>query len=209
MNVAETQRVYCPDCKARVSCDVVTEYDFNDVEYQEEPIRLRIVKCPDCRLPQVLVQTYFMWGTGDDDQGFSDGERLWPEPERRLSYEIPKDVRNSILEARKCLDCGTYNAASVMCGRAVEALCAEFGVNRRTTLAKKLEKLREKEVIDGRLFKWGDALRLHRNLGAHGFDQQVTEDDAKDLLMFTEAICDYVFVLSQRFDEYMERRPSE
>lgn len=201
----EIQRVHCPDCKTRVTSNVVAEYAFFDVEYQEEPIRLRIVRCPDCHLPQVLVQTYDKWGPGDHEEGYSDGERLWPEPERRLSYEIPKNVRQSVIEARKCMDCGTYNAASVMCGRALEALCGEFKTG-NGRLQTRLTKLREMGVIDGRLYEWSEALRLHRNLGAHNFEEPVSEVDVKDLLMFTEAICDYVFVLHARFEEYSKRQ---
>lgn len=206
--MGDTERVHCPTCKARVTCTVIAEYPFFDVEEQEDPLRLRIVRCPDCHVPQVLVQEYFVWGPGDDDQGFDTGERVWPEPERRLSYDIPKNVRQSIIEARKCMECGTYNASSVMCGRALEALCGEFRTG-RGKLQTRLAKLRDLGVIDGRLYEWSEALRRHRNLGAHSFDELVSEADAKDLLAFTEAICDYVFVLSARFEEYAERRKKE
>lgn len=33
--------------------------------------------------------------------------------------------------------------------------------------------------------------------------------DAKDLLVFTEAICNYVFVMTARFDEYVARQATE
>jgi hypothetical protein len=49
--------------------------------------------------------------------------------------------------------------------------------------------------------EWSEALRRQRNPGAHSFD-------AKDLLMFTEAICDHVFVLHARFGEYSKRQGS-
>lgn len=206
--MAETERVVCPDCKTRISCDVVAEYDWFDVEYQEDPLRIRVVKCPDCRLPQILIQEWFAYGPGEDDQGWSTGDRLWPSPESRLSYEIPTDVRQSLDEARTCVNAGAFNAASVMCGRSIEAIGAQFGVKKRTLNAA-LKQLRDDGVIDGRLYQWADALRKHRNLGAHNSGASVSETDAKDLLVFTEAICNYVFVMTARFEEYVARQAAE
>jgi len=35
---------------------------------------------------------------------------------------------------------------------------------------------------------------------------KVTKEDAQDLLDFVEAICEYAFVLTAKFDNYMARR---
>ena len=69
-----------------------------------------------------------------------------------------------------------------------------------------LEALKEKGVIDGRLFEWGDSLRHERNLGAHATGVKTTREDARDVLDFAIAICEYVFVLSNKYTEYKERK---
>jgi hypothetical protein len=92
-----------------------------------------------------------------------------------------------------------------MCGRALEGVCVHFKT-KNTILYAGLKELRDTKVIDERLFTWGDELRKVRNLGAHASTEKVPKDDAKDVLNFLHAICDYVFVLSRRFDSFMKRR---
>lgn len=74
------------------------------------------------------------------------------------------------------------------------------------TLAKGLESLKKGGVIDTRLFEWGEALRKHRNLGAHATTERVSKADARDLLDFATAICDYVFVLNEKFERFRARQ---
>ncbi|MDO9107219.1 MAG: DUF4145 domain-containing protein [Methylovulum sp.] len=70
------------------------------------------------------------------------------------------------------------------------------------------QELREKSLIDDRLFEWGEALRMHRNIGAHATSTKISKDDARDLLNFTQAICEYIFVLTEKFNKFKERTAS-
>ena len=72
-----------------------------------------------------------------------------------------------------------------------------------------LKELLDREVIDKRLFRWSEELRLHRNLAAHATDEQFSHDDAEDLFAFATAICDYIFVLKDKFDSFMERKEAK
>ena len=67
--------------------------------------------------------------------------------------------------------------------------------------------MRDAGVIDGRLFEWGDSLRQERNIGAHASGQNVTNADANDVLEFAVAICEYVYVLADRYEKYKKRKP--
>lgn len=69
-----------------------------------------------------------------------------------------------------------------------------------------LKELLEKEIIDKKIFQWSEALRLHRNIGAYASEEKISAEDSRDLLDFTGAICDYVFVLSKKFDSFMKRK---
>jgi hypothetical protein len=75
-------------------------------------------------------------------------------------------------------------------------------------LADGLKELLDQGVIDKRLFDWGDVLRKHRNIGAHATEEKIPKEDAKDLLEFVSAICEYVFILSDKFEKFMERSKS-
>ena len=66
--------------------------------------------------------------------------------------------------------------------------------------------LKTNQIIDQRLFDWGDALRKERNIGAHASDEEVTKDDARDIIDFTIAIFDYVYRLSTKYEDYMARK---
>jgi hypothetical protein len=66
--------------------------------------------------------------------------------------------------------------------------------------------LKTQGVIDERLSQWANALRKERNLGAHASDEEVTKENAQDVLSFTVAIFEYVFTLSEKYLEYMARK---
>lgn len=200
------ERVVCPECKVRVSSEVVAEHDWFDDSHQEAPQRIRVVKCPDCRTRQVLLQEAVDVDQEDGSYWWS-SDRVWPAPDKMPSFEIPSSVRRSILEGRTCWNAGAYNAASLMSRRAIEAIAVEFDAKKRT-LFSSLKQLHADEVIDGRLYEWTDALRKHGNLAAHDTNSSVSAEDARDLLDFTEAICEYVFVMSARFDAYTARQAS-
>jgi hypothetical protein len=77
------------------------------------------------------------------------------------------------------------------------------------TLAHGLKELLEREIIDKRLFQCSEELRVHRNLAAHASGESFSHDDAEDLFNFATAICDYVFVLNEKFARFMERKQAK
>jgi hypothetical protein len=69
-----------------------------------------------------------------------------------------------------------------------------------------IRELHQRGLIDHRLANWATALQRARNLSAHATDERVPKQDAEDLLDFLKAICEYVFVLTPKFEKYMNRR---
>jgi hypothetical protein len=84
-------------------------------------------------------------------------------------------------------------------------MCRHFAT-KKDTLFEGLKELHERQIIDARLYQWGDELRKHRNLAAHASDAQFAFNDAKDLYDFATAICDYVFVLTAKFESFQKRQ---
>lgn len=74
------------------------------------------------------------------------------------------------------------------------------------TLATGLTELKNQGVIDDKLFQWADALRRERNLGAHATTEEVTKENATDVLAFTIAIFEYVYTLSEKYAEFKVRK---
>jgi hypothetical protein len=68
-----------------------------------------------------------------------------------------------------------------------------------------LKKLKDDGVIDERIYVWGEALRKSRNLGAHATTTKVSKEDARDLLDFGIAICEYAIVFNEKFNRFQAR----
>ena len=200
--------VDCGNCDAIVKADVLATHEVNYFEYgmgTELPdYRVSLAVCPACDEPVVAREAWA--GEGDHGESlWNKATRAWPRPERETNAMIPDIVRVSLEEAQCCHRAAAHTACAVMCGRALEGVCIHFGTKDRN-LAKALLELRERNIIDERLFSWGDELRKHRNVAAHATEDRTSRDDATDLLEFLIAICEYVFVLTPRFESFMLRK---
>lgn len=68
-----------------------------------------------------------------------------------------------------------------------------------------IRELKERKIIDDRLFDWSQSLNAVRNLAAHPEDITVSRQDAEDLQAFVYAITEYVYDLTDRYNEFKER----
>lgn len=142
---------------------------------------------------------------GENDWEWDSASRLWPTPKTDVDWDIPEIARNSLIDAKICFKAKAFSACAVMCGRSIEGICKHHAPEIRT-LAGGLKKLREDGIIDERIYSWGEALRENRDLGAHATTERVSNDDARDLLDFSVAICEYVFVLNGKWERFKKRR---
>lgn len=92
-----------------------------------------------------------------------------------------------------------------MAGRAVEGICRHFST-KGSYLRGGLKELKERGIIDSRLYEWGEALRGERNRASHAEDTTISTHDAEDILSFTYAIVDYVFLLTKKFEAFKKRK---
>lgn len=106
--------------------------------------------------------------------------RVWPQPERPTHAAVPAIVQVSLSEAHRCFQAGAHTACAVMCGRALEGVCMHYKTP-GNMLGKGLADLRERAIIDERLFSWGEELRKHRNMAAHASEEAISKADASDL----------------------------
>lgn len=153
---------------------------------------------------------------------FGDVVRVYPQPAKVFtSYRIPRALCHSLAEADRCLQVGANIAACVMLGRALEALCrdvlqradklengdakeAPAKPTRRLMLGKGIQELRDRKIIDDRLYDWSVSLQAMLNLAAHPEDITVSREDAEDLQVFVNAITEYVYDLTDRYEEFKE-----
>jgi len=140
-----------------------------------------------------------------DEESEAAPVELWPTSRRSLHSEIPANVREGVIEAQKCFDGGAFLATAVMVRRAIEGFCADQNASRKT-LHLSLQKLVQRGTIDARLLEWADGLRALGNVGAHFTNVSITKQDASDALELVEALLEYVYVFSAKFEQFKQRR---
>jgi len=200
--MTEQKIIKCPDCESKVAATVIGKKEYSASEYDHTPTCIFFLECSICH--RTMIAHSYLEQVDHDDWDYVSLTRLWPVEKKTLDWNIPKIVRTSIEEAMKCFEAKAYSACAVMCGRSLEALCKEHGA-KNWQLAKGIKELKEKGVIDGRLFEWSEALRDRRNIGAHVTEEDISQEDARDVLDFTVAICEYVYVLTDKYDKFKKR----
>lgn len=215
----------CTHCQARVNAEVLNTAErliSSNEGWPDDSYQVALLRCPECR--HLLVsQQKPVWFAGlapeDPDlldviegepvvEKWSVASRVWPEPVSELAMSVPATILTCLLEARKCLHGTAYTACVAMSGRAIEAMCRYFNT-KSDMLFEGLKELHEQGVIDKRLYEWGDELRKHRNLAAHASGAKFNLTDAKDLYDFATAICEYVFVLTAKFESFKKRQAKQ
>jgi hypothetical protein len=192
-----------------VRCEVAGALDGGGPEDLQYVVTL--AKCPSCADPIVAYEENLgieQGTTGLMQQTWSRPSRLWPSPILSLSGSIPQAIRDSMEEASTCLQAGAYTAAVAMIGRALEGMCRHYQT-RSQYLGGGLPELHERGIIDHRLYEWGKELRLYRNTAAHADPEVISRDEAQDLMEFATAILGYVFVLSDKFDDFLQRKSTK
>lgn len=223
--------VDCPYCKAKVAAEVSGVAESSGLNYDSnEPYanRLYVGKCPRCGtlLAGESHQTLFI-ECGAEFDGWSDVVRLYPEPTKTFSsYRIPHVVTDSLVQGDRSLQADAHTAACVMFGRALEAVCRNLlqpstsaqvrggqrRINTETSaptkkvmLAEGIRKLKDMNFIDQRLYDWSQQLKAFRDIAAHPDDVSISRQDAEDLQTFVYAIVEYIYDLTDRYEEFKKR----
>ena len=225
--MASTFIVDCPFCKAKVAADeagqALRSY-WDDGSQEPFGEKLVVGKCPSCGklLAGHAKQTHFENFNSEYDL-WSDVVRVYPNPTKTFSStRIPPSATTSLGDADKSLQAGASIASCVMFGRALEAVCRDVlfteeekkavkaGTSKkRIMLGAGIKQLREKNIIDDRLFDWSQQLHGFRNLAAHPeSDDELTisRQDAEDLQAFVYAIIEYIYDLTDRYERFKDRQ---
>lgn len=215
----------CPWCKAKVAAiESGRASDIGRTEEDGDPYGVLLVvgKCPSCHslLAGASHQVAFAGWDSDEDR-WSDVVRIHPKPPKSfLSHRIPRSVRDSIEEAEKSLQANANIAACAMLGRALEAVCRDLleehapptppgkpqpPQKRPLMLGEGIRKLKDKGLIDDRLYDWSQQLHAFRNAAAHPTDESISREDAEDLQSFVYAIIEYIYDLTDRYNDFKNR----
>jgi hypothetical protein len=187
--------VECQPCSAIVDAASVCHYK-RELE-GEYPESVHLLKCPRCLNP-ILVEV--------DDVVNDDGQFIVLYPSAtRASASVPETIRKAFDEAVACMRCKAYTAASIMCRKTLEGICQAHGT-KKDGLLNGLKELRDRGMIESRLFDWANELRIQGNEAAHDVEVTTSAQDARDVVEFTHALLEYVFTFNDRFEAFKRRK---
>jgi hypothetical protein len=130
------------------------------------------------------------------------------------------DVGSTESPLKQVAQANANTAACVMLGWALEGLCRNLleptspappaasatpAPKRPLMLGQGISELKKKGFIDERLYDWSQQLHAFRNVAAHPTDDVISREDAEDLQSFVYAIIEYVYDLTDRYNEFKER----
>jgi hypothetical protein len=190
--------VFCKDCDHKVDSKVLGVYEYHDAA-EGPPTRMTFLQCSRCGHP-ILVREEERW-----EDMWSAPETVYPSGGAPTNPELPERLQLTLQEVRRCYQAKAYTATAMLCRKTIETLCVDRGVKEKN-LATALEKMRDSSLIDGSLFDWADGLRLAGNRAAHDVNSDISWEDARDLVEFTEALLEYVIVFREKFARYKERQ---
>ena len=143
----------------------------------------------------------------DFGQGWDKAYRIHPPQDKRVNPTFPEPIRNAYQEALSCFKGKAFTAAVIMCRKTLEGICSVHGVTVKN-LGAALKEMKDKGIIENRLFEWAEELRISGNEAAHDLSITIPSQDAKDVIEFTDALLEYVFTFRDKFDEFKKRRAS-
>lgn len=134
------------------------------------------------------------------------GIHWWPLPQAAVSPAVPTEITEAFSEAITCLSAQAPRAAAAMARRTLEAITVNQGET-KGVLADRLKALATRNLLQPNLADWAKEVRLIGNTGAH-FDllEQVTLEDAKDLINFIRELVRYLYELPADLDKRRKAR---
>jgi len=106
---------------------------------------------------------------------------------------IPDPMRTDLIEAKICYAVSAYRGCAVLAGRSIQSTCINKGA-KKAKLVDQLNELKTTGTITVDLFEWANVVRWVRNDAAHPNENQVTKEDAEDILKLAEQFLHVIYV---------------
>jgi len=121
---------------------------------------------------------------------------------------IPEDVRVPLSEALICFQLNLLASSLLMSTRAIEMAIGHIFRDEEVAslnISQGLQRSRDKNLIDTRLFEWGTAVSKLCHPAPHHL-REVAVEDAQDTLMFASRFIDSLYVLPLDVAAFRKRR---
>ncbi len=201
MEFRKQMLIECKTCEAVVDAEILKSYEITDDGFSFLEYKYSFLKCPQCNEPILTLQVQA------NAEGWDKPKRIYPLQDKQVNQSFPKPIKNAYQEALDCFKNESFTAAAIMCRKTLEGICRVHGI-KTANLQSDLREMKDKGIIESRLFEWAEALRIFGNEAAHDINTTISMQDAKDIIEFTNALLEYVFTFNDKFNEFNKRRQS-
>ena len=148
----------------------------------------------------------------DNESTRVEAERIvdyYPRRVLTIDKSIPKEIGDDFDEANRCLGIEAKKATVVMCRRVLQNACVLKGAKANSELFKQIDELEDKRIINPSMKDVAHTIRMIGNWGAHPQGdplKDVTLDDAFEIVRFTSAFLDEVFVRPAKLEALKQKK---
>lgn len=192
--MADSYSVYCPKCNAYSNLT-------NRIAYRKHKdgvaTNYSIEECNNCE-QHFLVATHA-----------STGERLAIYPKtlsQIVDSLVPAPIRQDFEEALLCYSVSSYRGAAALARRTVQVICLDKGAGKSKKLQEQIDELFTNGVITKDIKEWAHEVRFLGNDAAHPTKNEVTKEDAKDILELLESLSEVLYITPAKATERKKRR---
>ncbi|MBT7280075.1 MAG: DUF4145 domain-containing protein [Rhodobiaceae bacterium] len=132
--------------------------------------------------------------------------KIFPQPPRAISKDIPKLAQDYLTEARDGLS--NSRSSIIASSTAIDAMLSAKGAD-GDTLYKRIKSAQEKNLLSEEMSKWAHQVRLGGNEQRHLVDERPTEKDAQDCLDYAMMLADILFVIPARVQAGIDKTKKE
>ena len=122
-----------------------------------------------------------------------------------VDERIPEKIRKDLEEAKLCFSVGAINASVGMCRKALQRTCKEK-VAIKKELYDQIDEIATRGIISNDLKELAHSVRLVGNDGVHPNEDEVTKEDAEEILNLAEQLLDIIFVAPAKVKEIKDRK---
>ncbi|MEP0751767.1 DUF4145 domain-containing protein [Trichocoleus sp. Lan] len=204
-----TDTILCGHCGNKTLMKIISEGKSSrkmNIVYDFEELTIRILLCPNCEEFNIIQNHKYKEIFSNSDKAVTITNFLYPLPKEFAdSSPEAQGIRDTYREAVVCFKADLLSASVVMCRKTIELLCTYFVSIENFSLMQKIEKMKNDEVIDKKLYHWATVLRIFGNQAVHT-DTKFIKEDVQDILDFTYALVEYCIDFDYKFNEFMKRQ---
>ncbi len=200
----KTQKFTCPHCHAVSAFDCVfSARGFSGGQYH--PISVWV--CHNCD-KFIFVRQESTPHEHVSRESFRVISVL-PASEPSVDSRVPEGIAADFAEAARNFNIASYKSSAVMARRTIQKMCLNLGATKGKKLHEQVTELQGNGKLHPDLAAIATEIRFLGNDGAHPEDDgldEITADDAKEILDFTAELLDDLYVRPQKVAAMRLRR---